>query len=51
MVENLEEIKTAKKGYAAYMREWRHRNPDKVKKSLVKYWAKKARELEKIDSK
>lgn len=39
---NIKEI--SKKLKNQYAKEWREKNPDKVKKTLDKYWEKKARE-------
>lgn len=36
-----------RKARAAYMREWRKKNPERVKKINQAYWAKKAKEMEK----
>ena len=33
----------SRKAYNAYMREWKRKNPDKVKVIIERYWAKKAR--------
>ena len=35
-----------KKARANYMKKWRQRNPDKVKKYQNQYWLKKAREVQ-----
>lgn len=37
----------AKKARAAYAREWRAKNKDKVSAAHERYWEKKAREAEK----
>ena len=37
--------KEAKAARAAYYREWRAKNPEKVKKSWEKFWLKKAEEI------
>lgn len=34
----------AKKAKNAYMKQWRKKNPDKVKANTARYWEKKARE-------
>ena len=31
----------------AYMREWRRKNPDKVKKNLANHWERKAEQAKK----
>lgn len=36
----------ARKARAKYLREWRKANPDKVKKSMNKYWMKVAKDIE-----
>jgi len=42
-----QELETArKKAQAAYHREWRRKNPEKVKEANRKYWAKKAAAME-----
>ena len=33
----------------AYMKEWRSKNPDKVKKHTATYWAKKAAEMQQAE--
>ena len=33
----------------AYQREWRAKNPDKVKKHLDTFWAKKAAEMQQAE--
>lgn len=38
---------SAKEAKSRYYREWRKKNPDKLKQYNQKFWAKKARELEK----
>lgn len=37
-----QEIEAAKAAKAAYEREWRRSNPDKVKEYRLKYWIRKA---------
>lgn len=34
----------AKKAAAAYVREWRRKNPEKARATQVRYWEKKARQ-------
>lgn len=34
----------AKKAKNEYMKQWRKKNPDKVKANTARYWEKKARE-------
>jgi len=36
----------ARQARAKYLREWRKRNPEKVKKSMNKYWSKVAKQIE-----
>lgn len=36
----------AREARAAYQREWRKRNPEKVRATQQRYWAKKARILQ-----
>ena len=36
----------ARKARAKYLREWRARNPLKVKKSMDRYWNKVAKDME-----
>lgn len=36
----------AKRAINAYVRKWRKANPDKVKAYNIRYWEKKAKELE-----
>ena len=40
----LEQSKEAKAAAAAYAREWRRKNPDKVRAAKVRYWEKKAQQ-------
>lgn len=35
----------AKEARREYLREWRRKNPDKVKRTLERYWLKKAEEI------
>lgn len=35
-------VKTAREERAKYMREWRKRNPEKVKEISCRYWANRA---------
>lgn len=37
---------TAKEARREYQREWRRKNPDKVKAAADRYWEKKAAEME-----
>ena len=48
---NQTSITTEQKAAArrAYQREWRAKNPDKVKKHLDTFWAKKAAEMQQAD--
>lgn len=41
----MELSKEEKAARAAYYREWRAKNPEKVKKAFKKYWLKKAEEI------
>ncbi len=36
----------AKKARADYMREWRRRNPDKIRKQRERYWTRRAEKME-----
>lgn len=36
----------ARKARNAYFREWRKKNPEKVKQANEKYWEKKAQEMQ-----
>ncbi len=36
------ELEAAKDARRAYQREWRKKNPDKVRATTMRYWAKKA---------
>lgn len=36
----------AREAQRAYLREWRRRNPDKVKRHTKDFWERKARELQ-----
>ncbi len=36
----------AKKARAAYLREWRKKNPDKVKKQAENYWERQAKKAQ-----
>lgn len=38
-------IDAAKEARRAYQREWRRNNPDKVKATTMRYWAKKALQM------
>lgn len=37
---------TAKEAKKAYMREWRRKNPEKVKAAQMRFWTKKWREMQ-----
>lgn len=37
-----EEIRAAKKAYADYHRQYRAKNPEKIREIRLRYWAKKA---------
>lgn len=41
-----ERERIAKEARNAYQREWRKKNPDKVKQIMARHWAKKALELQ-----
>ncbi len=36
----------AREAQRAYMREWRRKNPDRVKEKNKRYWEKKAQQLQ-----
>lgn len=40
----------AKEARREYLREWRKKNPDKVKRTLERYWLKKAEEIRKAQA-
>lgn len=40
-------IEAAKEARRAYQREWRRNNPDKVKATTMRYWAKRAEQMTK----
>lgn len=42
---NLSLTDEGKKARAEYQREWRRKNPDKVKASFKRYWEKKANNI------
>ena len=39
-----EELRAAKEAQAKYYREYRKRNPEKVRETNLRYWAKKAKQ-------
>jgi len=43
-------LELAKTAQREYKREWRRRNPDKVRKANERYWQKKALEAQKNES-
>ena len=38
----MQDLELAREGKAAYMREWRKKNPDKVRANNQRYWANQA---------
>ncbi len=40
----------AKEARREYLREWRRKNPDKVKRTMERYWLKKAEEIRKAQA-
>ena len=39
-----EELEAARRARNAYQREWRRKNPEKVKATVARYWLRKAAE-------
>lgn len=42
----MQEQELVRKAKAAYMRDWRKKNPEKVKANNQRYWAKRGLELQ-----
>lgn len=47
----MNDIEAARKARRAYQKEWRAKNPDKVKAATERYWIKKAAEMEAAEQK